>query len=382
MSQERHEKSEKKTATFVASLHWRTAAIERTTGDLSCLSAIRDNLLLCLWPSKRKPRHCGESTGKSDQDSVTKYHQFRSVAIVVDSNPAAVQLLISRECFLGEAEREWWEAEVTGALRCVLWETKHPSARSPQWKSEPSNSFSPQQCKLWSWNCAFWQGSRISREFHCFAEVSSPSWWCCSAEEFSLQYLLERKTSQASFTQDPEWVDWLLKKSLVALASAGGCKSSIRKKYNLFASLASTLPHSFHASVSLLSEILPTNLSNSAKNSVLSVSCAPSTDVSGYAPVWLWQSYQRNKLLLLSTKHQEGMTGRKKSNQRQNYTRMLKLPDQCEGADGGAVANRSRRRTSDQTVLGSNPAVAAVLSPWTRLFTPIVPRRSLHISFY
>ena len=49
---------------------------------------------------------------------------------------------------------------------------------------------------------------------------------------------------------------------------------------------------------------------------------------------------------------------------------------------GGAVANRLRRRTSDQTVLGSNPAVAAALSPWTRLFTPIVPRRSLHIGFY
>ena len=49
---------------------------------------------------------------------------------------------------------------------------------------------------------------------------------------------------------------------------------------------------------------------------------------------------------------------------------------------GGAVANRLRRRTSDQTVLGSNPAAAAALSPWTRLFTPIVPRRSLHISFY
>ena len=47
---------------------------------------------------------------------------------------------------------------------------------------------------------------------------------------------------------------------------------------------------------------------------------------------------------------------------------------------GGAVANRLRRRTSDQTVLGWNPAVAAALSPWTRLFTPIVPRRSLHIS--
>ena len=49
---------------------------------------------------------------------------------------------------------------------------------------------------------------------------------------------------------------------------------------------------------------------------------------------------------------------------------------------GGAVANRLRRQTSDQTVLGSNPAMAAALSPWTRLFTPIVPRRSLHISFY
>ena len=30
----------------------------------------------------------------------------------------------------------------------------------------------------------------------------------------------------------------------------------------------------------------------------------------------------------------------------------------------------------------SYTAVAAALSPWTRLFTPIVPRRSLHISFY
>ena len=54
----------------------------------------------------------------------------------------------------------------------------------------------------------------------------------------------------------------------------------------LFHCLASTLPHSFRVSVSPLSEILPTNLSNSAKNSALSVSCAPSTDVSGYAPAY------------------------------------------------------------------------------------------------
>ena len=44
------------------------------------------------------------------------------------------------------------------------------------------------------------------------------------------------------------------------------------------------LPHSFRVSVSLLSKTRPTNLSNSAKNSALSVSCAPSTDVFGYAP--------------------------------------------------------------------------------------------------
>ena len=31
------------------------------------------------------------------------------------------------------------------------------------------------------------------------------------------------------------------------------------------------------------------------------------------------------------------------------------------------MANRLRRRTSDQTVLGSNPAVAAALSPWTSI---------------
>ena len=40
-----------------------------------------------------------------------------------------------------------------------------------------------------------------------------------------------------------------------------------------------------------------------------------------------------------------------------------------------SVTGLLRRRTLDQTVLGSNPAVAAALSPWTRLFTPIVPRR-------
>ena len=65
------------------------------------------------------------------------------------------------------------------------------------------------------------------------------------------------------------------------------------------------------------------------------------------------------------------------------FARFFVAQDSCDvthsltqASIGGAVANRLRRRTSDQTVLGSNPAVAAALSPCTRLFTPIVPRRS------
>ena len=69
--------------------------------------------------------------------------------------------------------------------------------------------------------------------------------------------------------------------------------------------------------------------------------------------------------------------------QEQNWIKLQEVSVHFTPTNGGAVAKRLRRRTSDQTVLGSNPAVAAAaLSPWTRLFTPIVPRRSLHISFY
>ena len=51
-------------------------------------------------------------------------------------------------------------------------------------------------------------------------------------------------------------------------------------------------------------------------------------------------------------------------------TQKFRCKNHCLGPDskannGGAVANQLRRRTSDQTVLGTNPAVAAALSPWT-----------------
>ena len=176
MSPERHEKGERRPPVSwrpcagvraPASVRWRTAAIERTTCDLSCPSAIRDNWLICLWPSRESHDTAVKAQGKATRTawkSTISPGQLWLIGIL-----HRLQLLIARECFWGEAEREWWEAEVTSALHCVLWDTKHPSTRSPQWKSEPSNSFSPQQCKWWSWNCVVWQGSRISREFHCFA---------------------------------------------------------------------------------------------------------------------------------------------------------------------------------------------------------------------
>ena len=74
--------------------------------------------------------------------------------------------------------------------------------------------------------------------------------------------------------------------------------------------LASTLPHSFRVSVSLLSEILSTNLSNSAKNSVLCVSCVPSTDVSGYAPGLPGQIMPRALGVVLRRSTSESRRGR------------------------------------------------------------------------
>ena len=42
------------------------------------------------------------------------------------------------------------------------------------------------------------------------------------------------------------------------------------------------------------------------------------------------------------------------------------------------MANRLRRRTSDQTVLGSNPAVAAALSPWMTLYSHCPKEKPSH----
>ena len=166
MSPERHEKSERRPP-----VSWcPCAGIQpRSSVQLVTYHACQWSGTTCCTASdhlKESHGHCGESTGnfESDQDSVKSTISSGQLWLI-----RILQLLIARKCFWGEAEREWWEAEVTCALHCVLWETKHPSARSPQWISEPSNSFSPQQCKWWSWNCAVWQRSRIPREFHCFA---------------------------------------------------------------------------------------------------------------------------------------------------------------------------------------------------------------------
>ena len=158
MSPERHEKDERSPP-----VSWRPCAGVQPRSSVQLVayhSCQRSGTTCCSASDHLKESHDtavkaqGKATRTAWQSTIIS-GRFWFIRIL--------QLLISRECFWGEAEREWWEAEVTCALHCVLWETKHPSARSPQWKSEQSNSFSPQQCKWWSWNCAVWQGSRISK---------------------------------------------------------------------------------------------------------------------------------------------------------------------------------------------------------------------------
>ena len=234
----------------MASLRWRTEAIERTPCDLSCLSAIRDNFLLCLWPSKRKWPHCGESTGKSDQDSVTKYHQFRSV--VVYSNPAC-------SCWFLESASEVKQRENDEKLKSPVHYIVFCGKQNILLRSHPnekvnqaSNSFSPQQCKWWSWNCAGWQGSRISREFHCFVKFQAQADDAALLRNFHCNTYWQRgkQVKHLSPKIQNELTDcW---RKALALASAGGCKISIRIKYNnVFVPLSDVHPPTLLSCVSL-----------------------------------------------------------------------------------------------------------------------------------
>ena len=146
MLPERHEKGERRPP-----VSWRPCACVQPRSSVQLVTyhaCQRSGTTCCSASDHLKESHdtavkAQEKATRTAWQSIISSGQLWLIRIL--------QLLISRECFWGEAEREWWEGEVTSALHCVLWETKHPSARSPQWKSEPSNSFSPQQCKWWSW---------------------------------------------------------------------------------------------------------------------------------------------------------------------------------------------------------------------------------------
>ena len=202
MSPERHEKSERRPP-----VSWRPCAgvQPRSSVHLVTYHACQRSGTTCCSASdhlKESDDTVVKARGKSDQDSVTKYHQFRS--IVVYSNPA---------CWFLESASEVKQRENDEKLKslvhyCVLWETKHPSARSPQWKSEPSNSFSPQQCKWWSWNCAGWQGSRISREFHCFVKFQAKLMMLLYWGIF-LAILIDREENKSSIFHPRSRMSWL-----------------------------------------------------------------------------------------------------------------------------------------------------------------------------
>ena len=278
---EKARKKRKKTASFVASLRWRTAVIERTTCDL-CLSAIRasDNLLLCLWPSKRNPQHCGESTGK--------FQKRPGQRDKVPSVPISCGWFESCSCWFLESASVVKQRENDKKLKSLVHYIVfcgkqnillrgHPNEKVNQATvSRLSSASDGPRC------CLTRKQDLQGISLLCLSFKAKLMIMAALLRNFHGNTYVERKqVKHLSAKIQNELTDcW---RKALALASAGGCKSSIRIECLLHC-LASTLPHSFRVSVSLLSEILPTNLSNSAKNSALSVSCAPSTDVSGYAP--------------------------------------------------------------------------------------------------
>ena len=248
MSRERHEKSERRPP-----VSWRPCAGVRPRSSVQLVTyhaCQRSGTTCCSASSsdhlKESHDTAVKAMGKATRTAWQSTISFGQLWFI-----RILQLLISRECFWGEAEREWWEAEVASALHCVLWETKHPSARSPQWKSEPSNSFSPQQCKWWSWNCAGWQGSRISREFHCFVKFQAQADDAALLRNFHCNtYQRGKQVKHLSPKIQNELTDCRRKAS--ALASAGGCKISIRIKYNnVFVPLSGVHPPTLLSCVSL-----------------------------------------------------------------------------------------------------------------------------------
>ena len=148
MSPERHEKSERRPP-----VSWRPCAGVQPRSSVQLVTyhaCQRSGTTCCSASDHLKESH--DSTVKA-QEKATRTAWQSTISSGQLWLIRILQLLISSFGVLlrWSREREWWEAEVTSALHCVLWETKHPSARSPQWISDSSNSFLPQQCKWWSW---------------------------------------------------------------------------------------------------------------------------------------------------------------------------------------------------------------------------------------
>ena len=285
-------KKRKKTASFVASLRWRTAAIERTTCDFNDHACHRSGTTCCSASDHLKESH---DTAVKAQGKATRTAWQSTISSGQLWLIRILQLLISRECFWswGEAEREWWEAEVTSALHCVLWETKHPSARSPQWKVNQATVSRLSSASDGPGIVLFDKEAGSSGNFIAWLKFQAQAllyWGIFIA-------ILIRGENKSSIFHPSSKMSWLTAecwRKALALASAGGCKSSMRIKFNnVFVPLSGVHPPPLLSCVSLPTQRNSTwtNLSNSAKNSALSVSCAPSTDVSGYAPAaeCLWR---------------------------------------------------------------------------------------------
>ena len=250
--------------------------------NFSCPSAIRENLLLYLWLSKEEGY---DTAAKAQWKAITPGQlpggKVPSVQVGCGWFESC-SCWLARECFWGEAQEnvEELKSPVDYIVCCGKQSIALRGHRNKKRWIKQQFLASVVQVMVLELCC-------LTRK----QDVQGISLLCSNFEPklmlllfWRISIAMIRKENKSIIFHPRSRMSWLTAQQSSALASASGCT-------RIKTMCSSTLPHSFHVSVSLLNEILPTNLTswaNSAKTSLLRVSCAPWTDVSGYAPAWQW----------------------------------------------------------------------------------------------
>ena len=248
MSPERHEKAKE-------DRHFRgvlalagTAAIERTTCDLSCLSAIWDNSLLCLWHLKDSHDTAVKEQGKATRTA------WQSAIISCQSQLWLIEYS-SCACWFLESASEVKQRENDEKLKSLVhyivfcWKENvllrgHPNEKVNQATVSRLSSASdgPQ------WNCAVWQRKQDLQGIPLLCLSFKPKLMMLLHWGIFIAILI-REENKSPKIQNELTDCW---RKALALASVGWCKSSIRIKCNnVFVPLSGIHPPPFLPCVSL-----------------------------------------------------------------------------------------------------------------------------------